>query len=74
LQQVLETFPVIADGEYIVKNFAIRAEDKAIMLIFGHVNSDTDHNDTSQKVNVDAEFRRTLCSCNLVQHKPSGSI
>ena len=43
----LETFCSVWNGEYVRQNFAIRAEDEAVMLVLGDVNTHTDHDDTS---------------------------
>ena len=48
LQEGVKAFRIVLDGEHIRKDFAVRAEDEAVMLVLGHVNSHTDHNDTSK--------------------------
>ena len=50
LQKAFKAIPIVLDSEYVGKNFTFRVEDKAIMLIFGHVNTDTDHNIYLQRI------------------------
>jgi hypothetical protein len=70
---VLKAIHVVWNGENIREDFTLRADDKAIMLVFGDVNSNRNHNKTSDGKIV-MLLHRTLCSCNLVSHKPSGGI
>ena len=47
LQQDLETFPAVGNGEHIRRDFTFRTDDKAVVLVLCHINTDTNHNDTS---------------------------
>ena len=47
LQQRVKALCVVLDGEHICQNFAFRAEDEAVVLVLGNVNSHTNHDDTS---------------------------
>ena len=54
-------------GKYIVQNFAVRAYDKAVMLVLCYIDSDINHNNTSQCVYLMLnESTGHFTSCNLV--------
>lgn len=46
LQKYVKSFCVVGDGEYICQDSALRAEDEAVVLVFGNVNTHTNHNKT----------------------------
>ena len=46
LQQRVRALCVVLDGEYICQDFAFRAEDDAVVLVLGNVNSHANHDDT----------------------------
>jgi hypothetical protein len=54
LQQCLETVPVVGNGEYIGQNLIFRTEDKAVVLVLRHINSNANHDDTSRVKIYDA--------------------
>ena len=43
LQKCVKPFRVIGDGEDICQDFTFWAEDKAVVLVLGNVNSNTNH-------------------------------
>ena len=43
LQQVRETIHVVGDGKDIRKNFALRADDEAVVLVLGDIDSNANH-------------------------------
>ena len=45
LQQHVKALCVVLNGEYICQNFAFRAEDEAVVLVLGNVNSHTNHDE-----------------------------
>ena len=45
LQQHVKALCIVLDGEYICQNFAFRAEDEAVVLVLGNVNSHTNHDE-----------------------------
>ena len=47
LQQGSKSFCIVWNGEYICQDFAFRAEDEAVVLILGDINTHTNHDDTS---------------------------
>ena len=47
LEKSVKAFRIIGDGEYICQDFAFRAEDEAVVLVLGNVNTHTNHDDTS---------------------------
>ena len=46
-KQGVEALKVIGDGEHICQDHALGAEDEAVVLILGHINSNANHNKTS---------------------------
>ena len=47
LQERVEALCVVRDGEYICQDFTFRADDEAVVLVLGHVNSYANHENTS---------------------------
>lgn len=47
VQQGVEALQVIRDGEYIRQGDALGAENEAVVLILGHINSNANHSKTS---------------------------
>ena len=47
VQQGVESLKIIGDSEHIRQDYALGAEDEAVMLIFGHINTYANHNKTS---------------------------
>ena len=45
LQQHVKALCVVLDGEYICHSFTFRAEDEAVVLVLGNVNSHTNHDE-----------------------------
>jgi hypothetical protein len=54
LQQCLEAVPVVGNREHIGQNFALRAEDEAVMLVLCHINSNANDDNTSRMKIYDA--------------------
>jgi len=54
LQQGLEALPVVGNGKSIGQNFTLRTEDKAVVLVLCHINSNANHDDTSRVKIYDA--------------------
>ena len=54
LQQRLEAFSVVGNGEHIGQNLTFRTENEAIMLVLRYVNSNANHDDTSRVKIYDA--------------------
>ena len=48
LQQGIKSLCVVGDGEDICQDFTFRAEDKAVVLVLGNINTHTNHDDTSE--------------------------
>ena len=47
VQQGVEALQVIGDGEHIRQDYALRAEDEAVVLVLGYINTNANHNNTS---------------------------
>ena len=45
LQKCFKAFRVVGNGEYICQDFTFRAEDEAVVLVLGNVNSHTNHDE-----------------------------
>ena len=43
----IKTICIVLDGEHICQDFALRADDEAVVLVLGHVNSYANHENTS---------------------------
>jgi hypothetical protein len=52
-QQAVETLPVVGDGEHIREDYPFRADDEAVVLVLGDVDSYATHNKTSDGI-IDA--------------------
>ena len=73
MQQRIESFHVIRDGENIMYNFSFRTAYEAVMLILGDVDSDINHGRYPLVYYFNAVCGPTglFTSCNLVLTKPS---
>ena len=47
VQQSVETFQVIGDREYVRQGHALRAENEAVVLVLGHIDTNANHSRTS---------------------------
>ena len=66
-EQIFKAIHAVLYGKYIVQNFAVGVYDKAVMLVLCYVDSDINHNDTSQCVYLMLyESTGHFTSCNLV--------
>ena len=54
VQQSVEALQVIGNGEHIRQNRALGAEDETVVLILGHINTNTNHSKTSSGKIYDA--------------------
>ena len=45
LQEPVKVLCIVLDGEYICQDFTFRAEDEAVVLVLGNVNSHTNHDE-----------------------------
>ena len=54
LKEQLKTVPVVGNGEHIGQHFTFRTEDKAVVLVLCHINSNANHDDTSRVKIYDA--------------------
>ncbi len=54
LKQQLKAVPVVGYCEYTGQRLAFRAENKTVVLVFRHINSNTNHDDTSRVKIYDA--------------------
>ena len=45
LQEPVKAFRIIWDGEHIRKDFTFRTEDEAVMLVFGNINTNANHDE-----------------------------
>ena len=61
LQQCHKAVAVIRNREHIRQHFTFRTENEEIVLVLGHVDTHTDHDDTSREKNGDAVTHRHFC-------------
>ena len=47
VQQGVETLQVVGDGKHICQNHALGAEDEAVVLVLGHIDTSANHSRTS---------------------------
>ena len=47
LQQCLKALSVVGDGKDILQHLALGIEDKAVLLVLRHIDSNANHKDTS---------------------------
>ena len=47
LQQCVKALCIVLNGEYIRQDFALLAEDEAVVLVLGDINTHANHNGTS---------------------------
>ena len=45
LQQCVKALRIVLDGEYICQDFTFRAEDEAVVLVLGNVNTHANHDE-----------------------------
>ena len=75
LIKLIEADLVIGYRENVAKDMPFGIHDKAVMLVLGNVDTDTDHLRYLRQKDFDAVgIHRALCSCNLVRNKPSYGI
>lgn len=58
LKQILESIPVIWDREHVRQHLAVQTENEAIVFVLGHIDFDTDHDETSREKNGDTVIHR----------------
>ena len=58
LKQILESLPVFWDREHVRQHLAVQTENEAIVLVLGHIDFDTDHDETSREKNGDTVIHR----------------
>ena len=47
VQQSVESFQIVGDGEHIRQNHTLGAEDEAVVFILGHIDTNANHSNTS---------------------------
>ena len=45
LQQYIKTICIVLDGEHICQDFALRADDEAVVLVLDDINTHANHNE-----------------------------
>ncbi len=45
LQEPVKALRIVLDGEYICQNFTFRAKDEAVVLVFGNINTNANHDE-----------------------------
>ena len=50
LEESVEPLCIVWNGEHICQNFTFRTEDEAIMLVLSNIDSNTNHDDTSNRL------------------------